>query len=115
MRPCLKQQTRCVIVRADGRSYEATNQCAVDGLEKCPRVVAGCKTGAGYELCGSTHAEANAAKLAAESAHIPGTAYLYGHTYFCKECQEALAVVNVRHLCLPAESSTTHKDGEAAG
>jgi len=35
--------------------------------------------GTGYELCGSTHAEANAAKLAANSADVPGAAYLTGH------------------------------------
>lgn len=96
MIPCLKQQTACRIVRADGRTYEATNQCAADGLAVCPRVTAGCLTGTGYELCGSTHAEANAAKLAAESSDVPGEAYLFGHTWMCKACQEALVAVNVR-------------------
>lgn len=95
MIPCLKQKTRCVIVRADGRRYEATNACAVDDLQVCPRVTAGCKTGEGYELCGSTHAEANAAKLAMESKDIVGVAYLYGHTWFCKDCQDALVAANV--------------------
>ena len=96
MIPCLKQQTVCRIVRADGRTYEATNQCATDGLAVCPRVTAGCPTGTGYELCGSTHAEANAAKLAAESADVPGEAFLFGHTWLCKACQDALSAVNVR-------------------
>jgi deoxycytidylate deaminase len=100
MRPCLKQLTRCVIVRDDGRRYEATNQCNVDGLSVCPRVTAGCVTGTGYELCGSTHAEANAAELAKDSAGVAGTAYLYGHTWFCKECQDALTAVNVRSLVI---------------
>lgn len=95
MRPCLKQTTRCIIKRADGRQYEATNECAVDGLKICPRVTAGCPTGTGYELCGSTHAEANVAKLAAESADIPGEAFLYGHTWLCKPCQDALTAVKV--------------------
>src|SRR5262245_29519042 len=95
MQPCLKQTTSCIIVRADGRRYEATNQCAVDGLDVCPRVTAGSPTGTGYELCGSTHAEANAAKLAAESADVPGEAYLTGHTWMCKDCQDALRAVNV--------------------
>lgn len=95
MKPCLKQLTHCVIIRVDGRRYEATNQCAVDGLDVCPRVTAGCETGTGYELCGSTHAEANAAKLAAESADVPGEAYLTGHTWMCKPCQDALRAVNV--------------------
>lgn len=95
MRPCLKQLTHCRIVRADGRTYEATNECAVDGLSTCPRVIAGSVTGEGYELCGSTHAEANAAALAAESADIPGEAFLTGHTWLCKPCQDALRAVNV--------------------
>lgn len=98
MKPCLKQQTHCLIIRTDGRRYEATNLCAVDDLDVCPRVTAGCPTGTGYELCGSTHAEANAANLAAESADVPGEAYLTGHTWFCKDCQDALRAVNVHTL-----------------
>lgn len=98
MRPCLKQETRCVIVRQDGRRYEATNACDVAGLTECPRVAAGCPTGTGYELCGSTHAEANAARLAAESRDVPGTAYLTGHTWFCKDCQDLLRLMNVHTL-----------------
>lgn len=94
--PCLKQLTRCVILRKDGRRYEAVNQCGVRGLSTCPRVTAGCPTGTGYELCGSTHAEANAAALAAESKHVPGEAWLYGHTWLCKDCQNSLIEVNVR-------------------
>lgn len=95
MVPCLKQKTECVIIRADGRRYQATNQCAVDGLQVCPRVPAGCESGTGYELCGSTHAEANAAALAADSAGVPGEAFLVGHTWLCKPCQDALRAVNV--------------------
>lgn len=102
MKSCLKQLTRCIIIRADGRRYEATNACAVDGLEVCPRVTARCPTGTGYELCGSTHAEANAAKLAMESKDLPGEAFLTGHTWFCKDCQDALSAANVKtfHLCM---------------
>lgn len=106
MKPCLKQRTHCVIIRTDGRRYEATNECAVDDLTICPRVTAGSPTGTGYELCGSTHAEANAAKLAAESADVPGAAYLTGHTWMCKPCQDALRAVNVHtfHIEQPIPS-----------
>ena len=104
MRSCLKQLTRCVIVRPGTTfRYEATNQCDVDGLEVCPRVSAGCMTGDGYVLCGSTHAEANAAALAAESADFPGVAYLYGHTWMCGPCQHALTAVNVRQFIITGE------------
>lgn len=96
--PCIKQLTRCLIVRDDGRQYEATNQCAVEGLDTCPRVTAGCPTGEGYELCGSTHAEANAAFLAQQSKDVPGTAYLSGHNWFCGPCQWALQAVNVKRF-----------------
>lgn len=108
MRECLKQVTRCVIFRDDGRQYSATNECAVDGLEECPRVAAGCETGTGYELCGSTHAEANAAKLAAESADVPGVAVLYGHTWLCGPCQWALLEVNVRTFTVVPELPAQH-------
>lgn len=105
MRPCLKQLTRCVIIRDDGRRYEATNECAVDGLAECPRIAAQRPTGEGYELCGSTHAEANVARLAVESKDVPGEAFLYGHTWLCGPCQHALTAVGVR---------TFHVTGEAA-
>lgn len=96
MTPCLKQLTTCIIVRQSGKRYEATNLCDVDGVEICPRVTAGCETGTGYELCGSTHAEANVAAMAEESKDEVGEAYLYGHTWICKPCQDALTAVNVR-------------------
>ena len=103
MTQCLKQLTRCRIVRADGRVFEATNQCAVYGLVECPRVAAGCPSGEGYELCGSTHAEANAAALASGSADVPGEAYLYGHTWYCGPCQHALVAVGVRVFHITGE------------
>lgn len=103
MKNCLKQPVRCVIIRDTGERYEGINQCAVDGLDVCPRVTAGCATGTGYELGGSTHAEANAAKIAGATKNIPGQAFLIGHTWMCKDCQDALIAVNVRtfHIVRP--------------
>jgi deoxycytidylate deaminase len=100
--PCLRRATRCVIVRADGRRYEARNLCEVDG-DECPREVAGMPTGVGYELCRSTHAEANVAELARVSADVPGEAFLFGHTWACGPCQHALVDVNVRTIHLTGE------------
>lgn len=94
MQPCLKQKVVCVITRSDGRVYTAANTCDVGG-DICPRIAAGCETGTGYELCGSKHAEANAAELAEESKDVPGEAMLYGHTWMCKDCQDALRAVGV--------------------
>ena len=93
---CLKQTTRCVIWREDGTTHESTNLCVVDGLKECPRVLAKCETGEGYELCGSVHAEALAAEKAKATSHLEGEAWLYGHTWICKNCQDALIAVNVR-------------------
>lgn len=93
-KPCVKQLTVCVITRETGQLYHATNTCEIEGSE-CPRVIANKPTGEGYELCGSSHAEANAAVLAEESKDSPGFATLYGHTWICKACQDALRAVNV--------------------
>lgn len=102
-KPCLKQLVRCVIVREDGTRYEATNTCDVVGSE-CARVIHGCKTGEGYELCGSVHAEANVAKLAEETKHIPGVAHLFGHDWACRDCQHVLAEVNVNTITIHREA-----------
>ena len=101
---CLKQTTSCVIIRAHGRRYEATNTCRVSGQTICPRVTALCGTAVGYVLCGRVHAEANAAALAAESADVAGEAFLSGHDYICPGCQHALAAVNVRTFHLVDEA-----------
>ena len=93
-RSCLKRQTRCVITREDGTSYEATNSCFVVG-DECPRVAADSKSGEDYQSCKSEHAEASCAKLAEETKHMPGKATIYGHTWICKDCQEKLLAVNV--------------------
>jgi deoxycytidylate deaminase len=99
MSACLKQSVTCRIVRDDGRTYEATNSCQlVDGVTECPRVTAGCKSGEGYDLCNSLHAEVAVAALAQESSDIPGSAYLSGHTYACDNCKSALASVNVNTI-----------------
>jgi deoxycytidylate deaminase len=98
--PCLKQRTRCEIVFAHPGGtweYEATNECAADGCDECPRVTAGSKTGEDYHLCGSTHAEANAAALVPNDGvqRGGGTAFLYGHNWFCGPCQWALQEAGV--------------------
>lgn len=101
MIPCLKQRTRCEIwfaSPAGAYKFEATNECAADGCDECPRVTAGSKTGEDYHLCGSTHAEANAAAQVPKgfnSEYQGGTAYLYGHNWFCGPCQWALQEAGV--------------------
>ncbi len=99
--PCLKRTVRCVILRDDGRRFEASNLCEVSGLDACPR--ADLPTGAQYDLCHPSHAENEAAKAAAASADVPGTAFLYGHEYVCEHCQRALTAVNVRKFVIMKE------------
>lgn len=88
-----------MIVRSDGRSYLGTNSCCVAGLSECPRVTANSPSGLDYELCGpQEHAEAAAARKAADSSDLPGEAFLFGHTYACADCQHALQAINVRTI-----------------
>jgi deoxycytidylate deaminase len=90
MAECLKRRTKCVVLVDDevGTRYEATNDCDVEGLDVCPRIIAGVPDGVGYEMCRSVHAEAIVAQLLPDG--ITGTAYLYGHDYLCPQCQHAL-------------------------
>jgi deoxycytidylate deaminase len=105
--PCLKQKIRCIIVRstplgAVEYAYEATNACDVShgGVTECPRVTLGVLSGERYDVCGSIHAEARCADLARETMDLPGIAYVSGHTFICRECQEALVAVNVRKFVI---------------
>jgi len=99
---CLKQLTRCVIV-IDGKEYEATNSCHVEGAEVCPRVTAGSKSGEGYELCGPPkHAEQEAAALVPPGTK-GGVAYLYGHTWMCMDCQHALTEAGINTHVITGE------------
>lgn len=109
--PCLKQLTRCMIfvdnsLVAPNQKFEATNSCHVEGAEVCPRVTAGSPSGEGYDLCGPPkHAEQEAVLLlkqvyptAEDLLRYGGTAtaYLYGHTWMCMDCQHALVEAGVR-------------------
>lgn len=106
---CLKQVTRCVIVTTSGVRFEATNDCkpkaGFGAPNVCPRVTVGSKTGEDYDLCGPpTHAEANAAALKALAGNNePGTAFLYGHDYLCRDCQLTLQAVRVRRFVVTGE------------
>jgi hypothetical protein len=109
---CLKQKTRCIIrtygVLGREQRFEATNSCHVENAEICPRVTAGSKSGEGYELCGPpNHAEQEAAKLLLETfpegAPSGSTAYLYGHTWLCMDCQHALTAAGVTTFVVTGE------------
>jgi deoxycytidylate deaminase len=95
---CAKQPVFCKLVFADGDYVVGTNGCTNPQL-KCPREpgedYTKCKT-----ICGQGgHAEISALQLAGDRAKGAG-AYLAGHTYACKECQEALFGAGVAFLSI---------------
>lgn len=86
--PCAKATVRCTLVTEDGSRIVGENWCA-NPQAACPRL-----PGEDYTKCKTVcqqegHAEQVAVRLAegwARGSH----AYLEGHTYACRECQEAL-------------------------
>jgi len=104
--PCLKVLVRCRIyyTLADVRLYvEATNSCSIGDLDVCPRVLAGFSSGQGNDLCGPPkHAEQEAVKLLPEGAR-GARAHIYGHTWSCRDCQNALVAAGVRTFVITGE------------
>jgi len=105
MSKCLKQLTRCFIIDAAGHHYEAFNSCEPGDVDECPRVTSGAKTGEDYDLCGPPiHAEQAAAALVPDD-NQGGTAWLYGHTWMCGPCQEALTAKGIRRFIITGEAA----------
>ena len=94
---CAKQRVRCKLTLSNGKELWGENWC-MNAQKECPR-----GPGEGYEKCKTIcnqigHAEQVAARWA-EDYHLEGaTATLYGHTYFCQTCQEALFAAGVQFL-----------------
>lgn len=96
MGPCAKTQVRCTLITQKGERVIGENWC-LSPQKVCPRTA-----GEGYEKCASVcrqlgHAEAVALRRAGGSA-VGARAYLEGHTYACRECQEALFGAGVESL-----------------
>ena len=86
--PCAKKEVGCVIVAPDGQRFAGANLC-FNPQDVCPR-----EPGEGYEKCRSIcqqdgHAEMDALRRAGSAAK-GATAWVYGHTHACRDCQEAL-------------------------
>ena len=101
MGPCAKVQVICIIHLPDGSKYRGENTCATP-QEVCPRL-----PGEGYSKCGSVcnqtgHAEVNAiAAVIADGKQVAGGhAVLHNHTWFCRDCQEALFAASIKSLSL---------------
>lgn len=101
--PCVKATVRCTLVTPAGERFVGENWCA-NPQAVCPRA-----PGEGYEKCKSIcaqegHAETVALRVAglkANGAH----AYVEGHTYACRPCQEALFSSGIVALTIGAPPS----------
>lgn len=97
---CAKATVRCTLVFPDGRQVVGTNACA-NPQDICPRL-----PGEGYEKCATVcdqrgHAEIQALAAAGGSA-TGARAYVEGHTYACRECQESLFAAGVAAFTIGA-------------
>jgi hypothetical protein len=106
MGPCAKQIVKCTLVFPDGNYVVGENWCA-NPQQECPRAV-----GEDYQKCKSIcqqegHAEIVALRIAGEMA-FGSRAYLEGHTYACRECQEALFAAGVRSFTVIENASSPH-------
>jgi len=70
----------------------------------CPRILAGCKTGEGYDLCHLHDAEGHAEPMLMKAAQEAGIAtvgadvYMYGHWWCCEPCWKAMIDAGVRDV-----------------
>jgi len=91
--PCAKATVTCTLVAADGTRFVGTNYCEAS-QPTCPRL-----PGEDYAKCASVcrqagHAEIVALRLAGSKAR-GARAYIEGHTYACRDCQETLFAAGV--------------------
>lgn len=94
--PCAKATVFCIIISEKGVSYLGQNWCANPQLV-CPR-----EPGEDYTKCKTIcqqagHAELDALKIAGANAN-QSTAEVHGHSYVCRECQEALYGAGVKSI-----------------
>lgn len=96
---CQKRITVCEIYDAEGNLLSReSNRCNPTG-GICTRLgLVQSKTNYDVEsTCNWTHAEINAIKSLKESDK-PHKAIIYGHTFFCDACENALRSVGVKEL-----------------
>lgn len=94
--PCAKARVYCTLVTPEGERIHGENLCA-NAQEKCPRA-----PGEDYTKCTTIcqqmgHAEVVAIKFAGPKAR-GARAYVKGHTYACRACQEALWAAGVKSV-----------------
>lgn len=87
---------------ANGSDYHQTH--------RCQRVVSGCKTGEGYDLCEGchprNHSESKAIKNAKDHGHNTKGAdlYLWGHWWCCRWCWDAIIEAGIANVFLVKNS-----------
>lgn len=96
--PCAKTTVTCTLFLADGTQVVGTNACS-NPQAVCPRL-----PGEDYTKCSTIcdqqgHAEVQALARVSPPARAEGaSAIVTGHTYACRECQEALFAAGVKWL-----------------
>jgi hypothetical protein len=106
--PCAKATIRCTLVTAAGEHIVGENWCR-NPQPVCPRL-----PGEDYTKCSTVcdqegHAEQVAARLAGEKAR-GAHAYIEGHTYACRPCQEDLYGAGVRAISVGIKPPPTKRE-----
>ncbi|MBI4128258.1 MAG: hypothetical protein HY459_04290 [Parcubacteria group bacterium] len=89
---------------ANGSDYHKTHQCQ--------RVILGCKTGEGYELCEGCHPKNHSEPKAIQDANQKGyetkgaDLYLWGHWWCCEPCWDVMIKAGIKNVFLLNESET---------
>jgi deoxycytidylate deaminase len=92
---CQKRSVVCVLLDKNNQPVAVeSNRCAPEGV--CPRLsIITNKANYPADTCNSEHAEVRAMKLA---KRLPETAIIYGHTFFCDDCENFLRGMGVTNL-----------------
>ncbi len=101
--PCAKTKVVCLIARPDGKFFRGENDCE-NPQEVCPR-----DPGEDYTKCKTIcnqggHAEMDALRCAEGYSLQGATAIVYGHSYACQSCQEALFGAGIKWLRVNRDS-----------
>ena len=95
-----------VVVRGNDVLGRGANGSDYHKLHKCQRIILGCKSGEGYELCEGrhpkNHAEPRALEDSKKQGHDPNGAdlYLWGHWWCCKPCWDTMIQARINKVFL---------------
>lgn len=75
-------------------------------MHQCQRVILGCKSGQGYDLCEGCHPKNHSEAKAIENAKKQGfettyaNLYLWGHWWLCKDCWDKMIAAGIKDVYL---------------